>query len=343
MFQRILFGICVGCGFLMASAQAEESLLGLPGPSDPGRPGAVVLHGGGAITEDVFERFVELAGGKNARIVFVPSAGYRVADYRTEAEFLGVVSRRYGSWTGLKTSGRIRQFSFLYTDDPEDADDPNFVKPLETATGVWFSGGSQSRLNYRFVGEFPRQTRFQELLQKVLTKGGVVGGTSAGTAAMPEIMTLWEDRDYDGAPARAVAAHGLGLFGRAIVEQHFDARGGRLERFTNLLRDNDRLDRLTGRPGSGIQMCGIAVEEPAALVVRGNQLSVLGRGNAHVFLKSHGGRTLTWHEMKSGDTAVLHRTPQQEVAISTAPRFPEKHRTYACGARLGMKLRHTGR
>ena len=127
----------------VASAEAEESLLGLPTPDDPRQPGAVVLHGGGRVTDDVFDRFVELAGGKKASIVFVPSAGFRRGDYDSEEELEGVLNRRYGSWANLQASGRVRKFTFLYTDDPDDADNPDFVKPLQEATGVWFSGGAE--------------------------------------------------------------------------------------------------------------------------------------------------------------------------------------------------------
>ncbi len=316
MLHRI--GICLaGLVFCLAAKQirAQDSLLGLPPANDPQRPGAVLLHGGGRITDDVFDRFVELAGGRNASIVFIPSAGFRPADYDSDQELLAALSRRYGSWVKLQPSGRIRQFTFLYTDDPEDADDLEFVKPLEEATGVWFSGGAQSRLNYRYVGEFPRKTKFQELLRDILARGGAIGGTSAGTAALPEVMTMWEERDDYGAPPKVVAAHGLGLFDKAIVEQHFEARGGRLERFTGLLRDNARLDELTERPHSGERMIGIAVEEPAALVVRGNHFSVLGNGNVHLFLKSNVGRSIAWHELKSGETAQLRRNVQQEVTL----------------------------
>lgn len=193
-----------------------QDLLGMPTPRDPQQPGAVVLHGGGAITADVFNRFVELAGGKNARIVFVPCAGYRREWYDTDEEFLAALGSRYSSWTALVRQGRARSFQFLFTDDPEDADDAEFCKPLETATGVWFSGGWQSRLNYRFVGNFPQQTRFQGLLRHVVERGGVVGGTSAGTAALPEIMTMWDERESEGAPATARTAHGLGLLTKAI-------------------------------------------------------------------------------------------------------------------------------
>lgn len=305
----------VGCLLSAAQVSADDSVLGLPVPDDVARHGTVLLHGGGRVTDDVFDRFVELAGGKNASIVLVPSAGYRVVDFLSEADFVATVSRRYGSWVGLKMTRRVRDFKFLYTDDPDDADNEEFVKPLEQATGVWFSGGYQSRLNYRFVGEFPEKTRFQEALRRVVSRGGVVGGTSAGTAAIPEIMTLWEDRETIGAPATAITAHGLGLFDQAIVEQHFDARGGRLERFTRLLKDNARLDELAGRKRAGEQMLGIGIEETAALVIRGNQLNVIGKSNVHLFLKGNGGRSLTWHDLAPGDTAQLVRGVPTEVII----------------------------
>jgi cyanophycinase len=305
---RIVFVLlfCLVCH----SLRAEENLLGLPTPRNADQPGAVMLHGGGRITDETFDRFVELAGGKQARIVLVPSAGFRVGDYRTERELREALFRRYGSWVSLPRAGKAGDFQFLYTDSPADADSSNFVKPLETATGVWFSGGLQSRLNYRYVGVFPEQTRFQKALKGVLERGGIVGGTSAGMAALPEIITLNEEREGVTAPATAVTAHGFGLFHRAIVEQHFDARGGRLERFTGLLRDHARLDELSGRKHIGERMMGIAVEEHTAMIVQGNHIEILGNGHAHLFLKSHVGRTIAWHELVPGDTGLLQRTAQ---------------------------------
>lgn len=178
---------CVVFGLLASvavAASGAEMILGNPAPSDPKKPGALMLHGGGAISDEVFERFVELAGGKEARIVLVPCAGYRPADYDTEEEYLDALRSRFGAWVRLQRSGRVRSFTFLYTDDPEDSDRAAFVRPLETATGVWVSGGAQSRLNYRFVGEYPETTRFQDALRRVVEQGGAVGGTSAGMAQL---------------------------------------------------------------------------------------------------------------------------------------------------------------
>jgi cyanophycinase len=288
-----------------AFASADDNLLGLPEPLDEKRPGAVMLHGGGRLSDDTFDRFLELAGGRDARIIFVPSAGYRVDSYVDEPEFLRVVRTRYSSWAALPGLGKVKDFRFVYTDNPADAENADFVKPLENATGVWFSGGFQSRLSERYVGRYPNETRFQKALRSVVARGGVVGGTSAGMAAMPLVITLWEDRVLQTSPAAAVAGYGFGLLTRTIVEQHFDARGGRLERFTGLLRDNARLDALAGERGVGEKMIGLAVEEHTAVIAQVDQLEVRGENRAHVFFKTHGGRTVTWHEMASGDSAKL--------------------------------------
>lgn len=318
MRRICLATVCWFGGFSAGLTSAEENLLGLPESLDADRPGAVMLHGGGLVTDDAFDEFIELAGGREARVVFVPSAGYSVGSYADEEEFLGVVSSRYSAWSNLAEEGRIREFCFLYTDEPADADDAAFTKPLEEATGVWFSGGHQAKLNEKYVGDWPTQTRFQELVRKVVERGGIVGGTSAGMAALPEVMTLWEDRAVTNAPAVAVTAHGFGLLTRAVVEQHFDARGGRFERFFQLLRDGEKIDSLTGRPGTSEEMVGLAVEEDTAVVAQNDRLNVLGKRKAHVFLKSEAGRSIQWKELNAGETARLRRSvpkPQREEIL----------------------------
>lgn len=300
---------------LGTQVQGGDNVLLLPDAKDPKNPPKLVLHGGGKITDDVFEKFVELAGGKNARIVFIPNAGYRQAEFDTEEEFIETLRVRFNAWPYLEASGQIERFQFLYTDEPDDAQEEEFIQPLLDATGVWFSGGAQGRLNYRYVGEFPARTKFQIALSELLERGGVVGGTSAGMAAMPEIMTLWQEDNEDGRPASAVAVHGLGLMRGAIVEQHFDTVGGRLERFTGLLRDAARLNRLSGRPNAGQTMVGLAVEESTGLIVEGDVLTTLGIGNSHIFLREPNLRALEWYELPSGESAQLHRSPNQGTAL----------------------------
>jgi cyanophycinase len=304
-------------GAARQGGRADGPILGLPAPRTPGRPGAVFLHGGGRITDATFARFVRLAGGKQARIVLVPSAGHGPTGYGSRRRFTNVLKRRFNSWVRLAATSQVQHFEFLFTDDPDDADEAAFVRPLASATGVWFCGGDQSRLNYRYVGHFPRRTRFQTALREVLARGGVVGGTSAGMAALPEIMTLDQDQDREDGPLSIVAAHGLGLFDGAIVEQHFDSRNGRMERFVGLLRASARLDRLAGRSGAGERMLGLAVESSTALVVHADRLETLGRGSVHVLIKSPDNRTITWHALRSGDRALLKRDARGQVVLVT--------------------------
>jgi cyanophycinase len=295
----------------------DDNVLGLVPPRDARRPGAVMLHGGGELGDEHVAWFLELAGGKDARIVLVPSAYFGPTGH-DRREFAATMKRRFGYWFRLASSGRIAHFELLYTDDPGDADDPAFVRPLASATGVWFFGGRQARLNYRYVNHFPSRTRFQEALRDVVRRGGVVGGTSAGMAALPEVMTLDQERPGESGPYRALAAHGMGLFDGAIVEQHFDSRSGRQERFTGLFRDSARLDRLAGRAGAGRRMLGLAVETSTSLVLQADRLEVLGDRNAHVFIKSPDGRTIHWHTLGSGDKVRLRRDARGQVVLTAA-------------------------
>ena len=286
-------------------ALAQDNVIGLPKPRDARRPGAVMLVGGGGITNDVWDRFLELAGGPKARIVIVPSAGWRPMDFNSLDEFRGEIRARFSAWVRLPSRGRAESVEFLYTDDPKDADSDTFLRPLQEATAVWFSGGAQSRLAYRFA-RYPKQTKFQNALRDVVARGGIVGGTSAGMAALPEIMTTSQTWEWSSGPAKAVTSHGLGVFGGAIVDQHFDGRGGRLERFTDLLKDSERLDKLAGRPVSA-SMIGLAVDEGTGLLVHGDRLEALGLSNVEVFIRSPLDGSLTWHTLKTGEHGDLRR------------------------------------
>jgi cyanophycinase-like exopeptidase len=137
----------------------------------------------------------------------------------------------------------------------------------------------------------------------IVRRGGVVGGSSAGLAIMADVMIEGDDSE-DGEPAAAILSRGLGVMRHVLAEQHFDARGGRIERLTGLLRDHKRLANFapTCRPKL---MIGLAVEEDTALIARANRLRVTGKKLAHVFLQSQDPRKVTWHALKPGDAAIV--------------------------------------
>jgi cyanophycinase len=300
---------------LGASLRADDAdPLNLPPPRDPARPGAVVLHGGGPLDDEIFARFIELAGGRHARIVLVPSGTYvrgrndGVDFDETEAEFERRMARRFGSWVELATTGRIAKFRFLYCDDQVHRDDPAFCAALDDATGVWFPAAYQGKLGWRFTTRYSdesstRTTLFQQKLRDVVARGGVVGGLGGGASALSEVMIMGDSGQADG-PAKANLRYGMALFNGAIVDQNFTTRGGRLERFTGLLKDAATLnDRITW-PATARNMIGLAVDPETAMVVQGTAVTTLGRGAGHVFLKSNGDRTVTWRRVTPTDGAV---------------------------------------
>jgi cyanophycinase len=69
----------------------------------------------------------------------------------------------------------VQEVRMLHTHDPKVAEHEEFAAPLTNSTAVWFDGGRQwnlvdSHMNTRTYREF----------HKVLERGGVIAGSSAG-------------------------------------------------------------------------------------------------------------------------------------------------------------------
>jgi cyanophycinase len=202
------------------------------------RPGALLLVGGGHLPDAVGQRFLELAGGREARLVIIPSAS-SLPDAAAES---------YAYW---KTAA-VKSVRILHTTRRAEADEPRFYGQLRDATGVWIAGGDQSRLTALYGG-----TGVERELHNVLRRGGVVGGTSAGASVASGVMM-----------AGGNAEKGFGLIDTAIVDQHFSNRG-RLPRLLRLLQNHP--DQL-----------GIGIDEETAVLIRGDEVAVLGNATVTV-------------------------------------------------------------
>jgi cyanophycinase len=91
--------------------------------------GSLVIVGGAMRDPAIVERFLQLAGGKDAPIVIIPTAGG------------GEEYDQY--WSGLlqfKAVGATN-LTVLHTNDRNVADSEEFVKPIQEARGVFFGGG----------------------------------------------------------------------------------------------------------------------------------------------------------------------------------------------------------
>ncbi|HEY6212183.1 MAG TPA: Type 1 glutamine amidotransferase-like domain-containing protein, partial [Vicinamibacterales bacterium] len=122
--------------------------------------GALVIVGGGRVGPEILTRFFDLAGGRDQPLVVVPTAG--------GAE---TYDQNYPGLKMFKDFG-VTNITVLHTTDRKVADSEEFVKPLTTAKAVWFVGGRQWHLVDSYL-----HTRTQREVEKVLERGGVVGGS----------------------------------------------------------------------------------------------------------------------------------------------------------------------
>jgi cyanophycinase len=212
------------------------------GERSPG-PGSLVLVGGGTTTQAVKRRFLDLAGGRGARIVIVPSA--------SAVPQAGERSRRFWEREGVEVL-------VLHTTNRVEADRPDFYRRLRWATGVWIPGGDQSRFMALYGG-----TGVERELVAVFRRGCVIGGTSAGASVASRVMVVEQG-----------VGRGLGLLDGVIVDQHFDTRR-RLPRLLRVLQKHPK------ELGLGLdEGTGVVIRAGQLTVLGGRTVSVcrLGRG-----------------------------------------------------------------
>src|SRR6478735_2793667 len=99
--RQLLALAAVGISFagsLLVSSLYADNRPELPDLAELRQPGSLMLHGGGRMTIEAFDCFLNLAGGPEAKIVLIPSAGYRVNDYDSLERFTSAVSRNFRTW-----------------------------------------------------------------------------------------------------------------------------------------------------------------------------------------------------------------------------------------------------
>lgn len=253
---------------------ARNSIEALPGADETVR-GAVETKGslviiGGALRfgeKEVWERVVELAGGKGAKIAVFPTASGN--PIRSGNRIMNAL-RAAGGYPFLVPVALQK----IDVDYRQAVNDPILIAQVRAAGGVFFTGGEQSRIIQALYTEDGKNTPILDAVWDVYHQGGVVAGTSAGAAVMSRIM-FRDARNVLDTLTRGVTmgkeiSHGLGFLDPSwFVEQHSLARG----RFARAL---------AAMQSQGLKY-GIGVEENTALVITGgSQLKVIGHKGAVV-------------------------------------------------------------
>lgn len=229
--------------------------------------GTLVICGGGEMSDEVLDQFVEAAGGDAARVVVITTA--------TETADSDEIEDELESWRARK----LARLTVLHTRSRETANDPEFASPLADATGVWFVGGNQAWLADTYLG-----TVSEQFIHGVMRRGGVVGGISAGAAIMSSVMI----RNGETSPEMG---RGFGLLPGTVIDQHFLAR--------------HRQERLLGALAAHPGMVGLGIDEGAAVVVRGCRMKVVGDSDVVACISPASGRPAKFETLRPGEQANL--------------------------------------
>lgn len=211
--------------------------------------GRLVIIGGAEDRQGeclVLREFVRLAGGMNAHIAVMTAATSMPRevgdDYIRIFERIGAES-----------------VEVVHTENRDDSRREDALRIVDQATGIFFTGGDQSR-----IVDFIRGTPLDKAIHKRHQEGAVVGGTSAGAAMMPDEMIVGGASVSNPSVDAVSMGPGMGFLPGIVIDQHFAQRG--------------RLGRLLAALVLQPAVLGLGIDEDTAIVVNGDEFEVIGQG-----------------------------------------------------------------
>ncbi len=211
--------------------------------------GSLVIVGGAMRDTAIIDRFIELAGGRDASIVVIPTAsGAREINAERYTRFL---TRRGAS-----------DVTLVHTYDSAEACTEGFADPIREASGLWFTGGRQWRIVDAYAG-----TPVEEAIRGVLERGGVIGGSSAGATIQGSYLVRGDTKTN----TIMMGDHeeGFAYLKASAIDQHLLVRN----------RQHDLVEVIEAHPG----LLGIGLDENTAIVVSGNEFEVIGESFVAIY------------------------------------------------------------
>ena len=211
--------------------------------------GSLVIVGGGMRDLDILREFAELAGGSDAPVVVIPTAGG---------------SENYDEfWQGLNQfrAAGLTKLKLIHTYERAEADTAAFAQAIREARGVWFTGGRQWRLADSYL-----HTEVHDALQELLERGGVIGGSSAGATILGSYLARGDTTSNT--VMMGDHEEGFGFISNIAIDQHLLRRN----------RQFDLLEITSAKP----ELLDIGLDEDTAIVVRNNRFEVIG--NSYVVI-----------------------------------------------------------
>ena len=267
----------VSVRLLTLAFTALSSLAALGQTPSHGPKNGYLLVTGGATEPRDYERLVQMAGGKNAKIVVIPNGSV------TKPTPIAALQEQYCGAKSPFAEFHDIQCTVVYTDDPKVADTATFVAPIKTATGIWFVGGRHWRIADSYLG-----TQALKEFFNLLDRGGVIGGGSAGATIQGSYMVRGS-KDPDDNKIMMAPGHelGFGFLTNATFDQHVDVRH----------RENDMAAVIQAHP----DLLCFGLDQATSITIHGDTLTVNGPKRVAVWDgKDHEGKG--FYYLRTGDT-----------------------------------------
>lgn len=183
----------------------------------------------------ILRRFVDLSGGKNARIAIIPTA--------SQQSDTGERYEKVFKEAGVK---QARSLPFAKREDATRREE--WLEFLDHASAVFLTGGNQLRLSTILGG-----TPVAKAIRRLNARGVNVGGTSAGAAILSEHMIAFGKEGSTPKAGAVSLAPGFGMTNRVVIDQHF--------------RQRDRLGRLLTALAYNPFAVGLGLDEDTAAFI----------------------------------------------------------------------------
>jgi cyanophycinase len=272
-------------------------------PAVQAQRGRLLLIGGAEDkigSRTILNRFVELAGGDEARIAVIATA----------SAFHDMVGKRY---VDLFREMGVARADVLHLHTRQDALLPERASQIEAMSGIFITGGDQLKLTATLGG-----TPVSRSMLHHYRAGCVVAGTSAGASVAAEHMLAYGSSGIPPRKAMMQFAPGFGLVSGVVIDQHFGARG--------------RAGRLMTAVAHNPDLLGLGLDEDTAIDIDNDGwLTVLGQGSVMVVDGSDISHTdihlvaekapltifdLRLHTLSAGYGYHIHtRTPRQPAEV----------------------------
>ena len=243
--------------------------------------GSLVLIGGALETDNasIYNKFVELGGGiGKIKIAIIPAAS------STPNSSGDSIAKDFISYGVPAESIKVFPLAVADDEDTENVDEltwakngfsEELAKEISTYNAVFFIGGDQLLIIKALVDEKGIDGTVLTEIRNIYKNGGVLAGTSAGTAIMTDPMigsgtsigaltqgVTYKDNWGVVGDNRVFLTKGLGFMPNAISDQHFLKRG--------------RIGRLIVALFDQKINIGYGIDENTALVYKNKEVEVIG-------------------------------------------------------------------